>query len=55
MTDTPEPITPETLAETILRAAGSRLSHYTPTNREAIIKAADAAIKAINANTTTKA
>ena len=47
MTDTPTPTAAETLADTILRAAGSRLSHYTPSNRAAIIEAADAAIKAI--------
>ena len=47
MTDTPTPTAAETLAETILRAAGSRLSNYMPTNRAAIIEAADAAIKAI--------
>ena len=48
MTDTPEPTAAETLAEMILRAAGSGgLRHYTPSNRAAIIEAADAAIKAI--------
>jgi hypothetical protein len=47
MTTTPEPTPAENLADTILRAAGSRLSNYTPTNRAAIIEAAEAAIEAI--------
>lgn len=37
----------ETLAEMILRAAGSGLRHYTPQSKAEIIKAAEAAIKAI--------
>jgi hypothetical protein len=37
----------ETLAEMILKAAGSGLRHYTPASRAEIIKAAEAAIKAV--------
>ncbi|MFE3839192.1 hypothetical protein [Pseudogemmobacter sonorensis] len=40
-------MTPEQLADTILRAAGSALRHYTPTNRAAIIDAAREAIAQI--------
>jgi hypothetical protein len=42
-----EPTAAETLAEMILRAAGSGLRHYTPANKAAIIKAAEVAINAI--------
>lgn len=37
----------EKLAEMILKAAGSGLRHYTPASRAEIIKAAEAAIKAV--------
>ncbi|MFP5510776.1 MAG: hypothetical protein ACLGIP_16715 [Alphaproteobacteria bacterium] len=37
----------ETLAEMILRAAGSGMRHYTPQSKAEIIKAAEAAINAI--------
>ena len=37
----------ETLAEMILRAAGSGLRHYKPQSKAEIIKAAEAAINAI--------
>lgn len=47
VTDTPEPTAAETLADMILRAAGSRLKHFLPNKRAAIIKAAEAAINAI--------
>ena len=42
-----QPTAAETLAEMILRAAGSGLRHYTPQSKAEIIKAAEAAINAI--------
>lgn len=47
MTNTPTPTAAETLADMILRAAGSGLKHYTPQSKAAIIKAAEVAINAI--------
>ena len=44
-------MTPEQLAEVILRAAGSGLRHYTPQSRERIIEAARQAIEGIRAGT----
>lgn len=43
----PEPTAAETLADMILRAAGSGLKHYKPQSKAEIIKAAEAAINAI--------
>jgi hypothetical protein len=42
-----DPSAAATLADMILRAAGSGLRHYTPRSRAEIIRAAEAAINAI--------
>ena len=44
----PAPLTPETLADKILRAAGSGLRHYTTRSREDILQAAREIMKELS-------
>lgn len=48
-------MTPETLADAILQAAGSGLRHYTPHNQTRIVAAAEAQIAALRRETLTQA